>query len=119
MRKVLIKIIMIKADFLHYQLQCIAKSLIATTIINGLLGFCIKASQKWLFYITLLNILMTFTIRYFFCKRADTIAMVKIDINDCNVIIPKGAILTRPGKDDFLFETVCEHEFKKEENNEN
>ena len=119
MRKVLIKIIMSKEDFLHYQLQYIAKALITTTIINGLICFYIKESQRWLFNTTLLNILMTFTIRYFFCKRADTIAMVKIDIDDCNVIIPKGAILIRPDKDDFLFEAVCEHEFKKEENNEN
>jgi len=43
---------------------------------------------------------------------------VKIDVEDDNIIIPKGAIIIN-SIDDLTFETAHEYRFRKEENNEN
>jgi hypothetical protein len=119
MRKVEIEIIMSEKSFFHYQLQEAAKTLIITVIMNGIIGINIKATQKWFIIVVLFNLLLIAAIRFFVFKRKKTKTLVQIDVDDGNVIIPKGAIIANSADDDLLFETVREYRFRKEENNEN
>jgi hypothetical protein len=113
MRKVEIEIIMCRENFIQYQLQHIAETLIFAEIFNGITVMLVSRSREDFIFYTICSFLTIIVIRCFFYPRSKTKTKVKIDVDEDCTVIPKGAIITN-SFDECLFETVSEYKFESE-----